>query len=95
MSFYSIFRNGVLTKITNRYVSSKDFFNTELEKILENISSETSAIIRPVMDHICTNTSYLDFTDSSKKNYEEKLDAYYCCMDNCIDIMTILIQHTL
>ena len=93
--FYSIFRNRVLAKITERFVHSKDFFNTELEKIFEKISGETTEILRPVMEQICSDKIYLDFTDSSKKDYEEKLDSYYRCMDYSIDIMTLLIQHTL
>ena len=91
MSFYSIFRNGVLSKITNRYVNSKDFFNTELERIFEKMTSEISEVVKPVMDQISSDDAYLDFTDSSKKDYEEKLDAYYRCMDYGIDIMTLLI----
>lgn len=91
MSFYSIFRNGVLSKITNRFVNSKDFFNTELERILEKITAEISEVVKPVMEQISSDKVYLDFTDSSKKDYEEKLDAYYQCMDYGIDIMTVLI----
>ena len=94
-SFYSFFRNGVLAKITDRFVNSKSFFNTELEKILENFTKETSQKILPIMEDICGQREYLDFTDSSKKGEEDKLDAYYCCMDYCIDILTILIEHTL
>ena len=85
-----------MTKITKKFINTHNFFKNDLENIFEKITDKTYQLISPVLEDICTQNYYLDFTKSGKDlDLEEKNDAYFQCMDYCTDILTKLIEYTL
>lgn len=96
ISYYSLFKKFLNAKITRKFVNTHNFFKNDLEHIFEKISNKVHQLTAPILEDICTQDHYLDFTENGKElDSEDKKDAYYQCLDYCTDILTSLIKYTL